>query len=197
MQLLEEYIYSVRPTFKAVHNPDPSSLYPAFLPVSSPPSRTTSYSNTFNPTGPSNNMKTFTSIAAILGVASAYAAPLTASSLRTRATQCDGRNLGILEPASSSTITQTKNGIISCTTIPVLYCSYNYEQTASLSVDVLLSSPSAVTTNGQILVRDATPNPAEAGYPAGYLINATVCPQDRDYPTGQWVLSVFETATGK
>lgn len=133
-------------------------------------------------------------MAALLVAAPIRAAPLEHSSLQPRAIECGYDNFGLHEPANNSVITQHNDG--NCTTFEVLYCSAQYFKTRSLSVDVLLSGSGPETFSNQILVKDATPNNPDSGY-YGYLLNATICPFNGDYLTGNYVVTIFEAATGE
>jgi len=132
-----------------------------------------------------------------MAAALATATPLQSASIieSRQAATCGSRLQALLLPVAGSTIDQINDGTYGCTTFEVLYCSGQYFKTRSINVDLLLSNPGE--SSGQILALGQTPTPgaARAGY-FGYHFNATICPADGDYITGERVLSIYETTSG-
>lgn len=99
------------------------------------------------------------------------------------------QHVGIVQPANGAVIT-TSN-------IPIVYCSGQYFKTSSIDASALLSLPGQFDS-GELLVKDIKPDNQDV--PAGYYsyrFNATIPEEDGDWPSGQWTLSIYETATGK
>ena len=101
---------------------------------------------------------------------------------------------GIRQPANGTTITYTteEQENLDGATFEIIYCSGDYDKTASLNVTALLG-----TTSSGLILGSARPNSdaAPAGF-YGYIFNVTVYPEDGDYITGPQQLSIFEVETG-
>jgi len=138
----------------------------------------------------------FAAAATLFAAAITNAIPVEPATIEDRATPaCAPGRQALLLPKAGSTIDQYNDGNYDCTMFEVLYCSGQYFKTRSINVDLLLSFPGQ--TSGQLLEIGQTPTSgtAPAGY-YGYRFNATICPEDGDYITGQRTLTIYETASG-
>ena len=102
---------------------------------------------------------------------------------------------GIKLPTANTTIYQTADDDLSCTSVEIVYCSGQYFKTSSLDATVWLSPPGQ--QSGEILAKNVAPDDSDA--PAGYYsyrFNVSICPTSGSYMTGQKTLAVYETATG-
>lgn len=141
-----------------------------------------------------------TAIALALFGTLAASAPTTSGALRRDTTTdpfCYQKSPGIYEPTEGAIISQSITDY-TCNNISILYCSGQYDKTRSIDTSVWLSQSSTGTGSGELLAKDVTPDDqdASAGF-SSYRYNVSVCPSDGDYMTGPYILSVYETETGK